>query len=98
MSVNVEVRNQARVHLWYEAKFGSIYPPLKKVTDGIDRYLIRSTCLGVDACTGKLYSTHGLSDLLNNRLRMNELNPRPDLFMEKAASYQARWPWLQRVE
>ncbi|WP_410481791.1 nucleotidyltransferase family protein [Pseudomonas plecoglossicida] len=98
LGVNVEVRNQARVHLWYEAKFGGTYPPLKKVTDGIDRYLIRSTCLGVDACTGKLYSTHGLNDLQNNRLRMNELNPRPSLFREKAASYQARWPWLQLIE
>lgn len=70
----------------------------KWVTEGIDRYLIRSTCLGVDACTGKLYSTHGLSDLLNNCLKMNELNPRPDLFRAKAASYRARWPWLQLVE
>ncbi|ESW41129.1 hypothetical protein O164_02160 [Pseudomonas taiwanensis SJ9] len=29
---------------------------------------------------------------------MNELNPRPGLFREKAASYQARWPWLVLVE
>ncbi|AOX09228.1 hypothetical protein D3C76_668710 [compost metagenome] len=98
LGINVEIRNQARVHLWYEEKFGGAYPPLEKVTDGIDRYLIRSTCLGVDAGTGKLYSTHGLNDLSNNWLRMNELNPRPDLFKAKAASYQARWPWLQLVE
>lgn len=97
LGVNVEIRNQARVHLWYERKFGGTYSPLKKVTDGIDRYLIRSTCLGIDACTGKLYSTHGLNDLLNNWLKMNELNPRPDLFRAKAASYQARWPWLELV-
>ncbi|MFJ4053887.1 nucleotidyltransferase family protein [Pseudomonas sp. NPDC089743] len=98
LGVNIEIRNQARVHLWYEAKFGGAYPPLKKVTDGIDRYLIRSTCLGVDAGTGELYCTHGLNDLSNDWLRMNELNPRPDLFRAKAASYQARWPWLQLVE
>ena len=24
----VEVRNQARVHLWFEAKFSEQYPPL----------------------------------------------------------------------
>jgi len=55
LGVNVEVRNQARVHLWYQGKFGGAYSPLLKVTDGIDRYLIRSTCLGVDVCTGTLY-------------------------------------------
>lgn len=98
LAVNVEVRNQARVHLWYAEKFGGTYSPLKKVTDGIDRYLIRSTCLGVDIDTGKLYSTHGLDDLQNDVLRMNALNPRPDLFRAKAASYQARWPWLQVLE
>ncbi|MFK0095407.1 nucleotidyltransferase family protein [Pseudomonas sp. NPDC090592] len=97
LGVNVEVRNQARVHLWYQAKFGGDYSPLLKVTDGIDRYLIRSTCLGVDVHTGALYSTHGLDDLQNDLLKMNELNPRPDLFRQKAASYQARWPWLVLV-
>lgn len=98
LGVNVEVRNQARVHLWYQAKFGGAYSPLNKVTDGIDRYLIRSTCLGVDVRTGTLYSTHGLDDLQNDLLRMNELNPRPALFREKAASYRERWPWLALVE
>jgi len=98
LGVNVEVRNQARIHIGYEAKFGGTYSPLNKVTDGIDRYLIRSTCLGGDVGTGELYSTHGLDDLQNDLLRMNELNPRPGLFREKAASYQARWPWLALVE
>ncbi|MDH4553696.1 nucleotidyltransferase family protein [Pseudomonas sp. BN417] len=94
LDVNVEIRNQARVHLWYESKFGAAYPQLRAVTDGIDRYLIKSTCLGVDVYTGKLYSTHGLDDLQNNLLSLNELNPQPDLFRAKAASYRERWPWL----
>jgi hypothetical protein len=98
LGVKVEVRNQARVHLWYEARFGGAYSPLKQVTDGIDRYLIRSTCLGVDVCTGALYSTHGLDDLQDDLLRMNELNARPSLFKAKAASYQERWPWLVLTE
>jgi len=97
LDVNVEVRNQARVHLWYESKFGAAYPQLRKVTDGIDRYLINSTCLGVDVYTGRLYSTHGLDDLQNNLLRLNKLNPLPSLFSQKAASYRARWPWLKLV-
>ena len=29
LNVSIEVRNQARVHLWYEEKFGLPYPPLK---------------------------------------------------------------------
>ena len=97
LDVNVEVRNQARVHLWYPSKFGAAYPRLYKVTDGIDRYLINATCLGVDVYTGELYSTHGLDDLHNNLLRLNQLNPLPGLFRQKAASYRERWPWLNVV-
>lgn len=94
----VEVRNQARVHLWYEEKFGVPYSPLTKVTDGIDRYLVRSTCLGLDVRSGELYSTHGLEDLQQGLLRSNPLNHQPRMFLEKAGSYQARWPWLRIVE
>ncbi|MGE8466189.1 hypothetical protein D3C81_924940 [compost metagenome] len=97
LGVNVEVRNQARVHLWYASKFGAAYPQLQRVTDGIDRYLIQSTCLGVDVYTGALYSTHGLDDLQHNVLRPNTLNRQPDLFEQKAASYRERWPWLKVV-
>ncbi|CAK16398.1 nucleotidyltransferase family protein [Pseudomonas entomophila] len=95
LGVNVEVRNQARVHLWYEAKFGAHYPQLKSVTEGIDRYLINSTCLGVDVVTGELYSTYGLEDLQNDVLSMNARNPQPVLFRRKADSYRERWPWLK---
>lgn len=93
----VEVRNQARVHLWYEEKFGVAYSPLNKVTDGIDRYLVRSTCLGLDVCSGELYSTHGLDDLGNGLLCSNPLNHQPEMFRRKAESYRARWEWLSIV-
>ena len=34
----------------------------------------------------------------NQRAGLNALNPRPDLFKAKAASYRERWPWLALVE
>jgi hypothetical protein len=37
----IEVRNQARVHLWYSEKFGMPYAPLGRATDGIDRFLMQ---------------------------------------------------------
>ena len=90
----VEVRNQARVHLWYEARFGAPYAPLRKVTDGIDRYLVCSTCVGLDVRSETLYSTHGLDDLRAGVLRSNPLNHQPAMFLRKARSYQERWNWL----
>lgn len=98
LGVTLEARNQARVHLWYATRFGVPYPRLAKVTDGIDRYLVSSTCLGLDIASGELYSTHGLDDLQHDLLRSNPLNHQPEMFRAKAESYRARWPWLTIVE
>ncbi|GMV62473.1 MAG: hypothetical protein AMXMBFR74_16410 [Parvibaculum sp.] len=34
IGAEVELRNQARVHLWYEEKFGTAYPPLRSPPRG----------------------------------------------------------------
>jgi hypothetical protein len=94
----IEVRNQARVHLWYSDHFGEDYPALRCARDGIDRYLVSCTCVGIAVSTGKLYAPDGLDDLTAGKLRMNPFNAIPRLFRQKAESYRARWPWLSIVE
>jgi hypothetical protein len=98
LEVNVEIRNQARVHLWYRQRFGGEYPKLRSARDGVDRYLIAGTCMGLDVATGEVYAPNGLADTEHGLLRINPGNPRPDLFDQKARSYQARWPWLRIIE
>lgn len=94
LGAEVEVKNQARVHLWYERRFGSAYPRLSSAPDGMDRYLVSCTCVGIEAATGELYAPNGLEELESGTLRMNPKNARPDLFRRKAEAYRARWPWL----
>jgi hypothetical protein len=43
----LEVRNQARVHLWYPQKHRLPYPELHGSTEGIDRFLTRNTKVGI---------------------------------------------------
>lgn len=95
LGVRIEIKNQARVHLWYSQRFGGSYPRLQSTTDGIDRYLIAGTCIGLDIETGEVYTPHGLADTEQGILRINPKTPQPDLFEQKAKSYQARWPWLR---
>jgi hypothetical protein len=94
----VEVKNQARVHLWYRQRFGGAYPQLRSATDGIDRYLVQCTCIGIEVETGRLYAPNGLADMAEGILRPNPLNPSPELFRAKAEAYRARWPWLTIAE
>ena len=94
----VEVKNQARVHIWYGERFGPGYPQLASSRDGVDRFLIGCTrvALRVDQHNaGELYAPDGLTDLFEGILRPNPVNDRPALFLAKSESYRARWPWLR---
>ena len=103
LDVLVDVKNQARVHLWYPQRFGGgDYAPLQTVEDGIARFLARATCIGLmpqfDG-TLRLIAPYGLEET-----RRGELRPTPfrwvdiEKFRAKAQSYIARWPWLRIVE
>lgn len=95
LDVTIEASNQARVHIWYESYFGHPYPELCSACDGIDRFLVLGTCVGIRP--GEVYAPYGLELLYDGVLTMNPLTPYGDLFARKAASYRARWPWL-RIE
>ena len=43
----VEVRNQARVHLWFEAKFGEAYTALAGAAEALERFTSATFAVGV---------------------------------------------------
>ena len=93
----IEVRNQARVHLWYEQKFGAPYPPLTKASDGIDRFLMPSAQVGIRRSGDgyEVYAPAGFDDLENMVVRPNiTANFQAARYHEKAARWQALWPEL----
>jgi hypothetical protein len=101
LGVTIETKNQARVHTWYPQWFGKPYAPLQSSRDGIGRFLVPCTCVGVQAdesATPRLHAPYGLDDLYRGILRPNPLIDHRELFRQKAASYQSRWDWLQIVE
>jgi uncharacterized protein len=93
LGVTVEASNQARVHLWYESYFGKTYGELRSACDGIDRFLVTATCVGVRP--GEVYAPYGLTLLYDGVLSMNVRIPHRVLFEKKARSYMTRWPWLR---
>jgi hypothetical protein len=98
LEATIELRNQARVHLWYPRRFGHAYPQLHGSTDGIDRFLVECTCVGIECAAGRsprVYASHGLDDLHAGVLRPNRRNHPQSRFAEKASSYATRWPWLR---
>jgi hypothetical protein len=94
----VEVRNQARVHLWFEKKFGTDepYPPLENSAAALKRFVATAFCVGVRMEADDSLSVHaplGLEDLFALHLRPNPLRVKGAGGWDRTtASAKARWP------
>ena len=101
LGCEVDVRNQARVHMWYESEFGVAgYPQLHKATDGIDNFLAVCCMVGVRKTTAgsvDLYAPFGADDVLDRIMRQNPWYPNAprDCYERKAERWRALWPALQ---
>ena len=91
----VEVRNQARVHLWFEDHFGEAYTPLSHSAEALTRFVAPAFAVGVrlrsdDAL--EVFAPFGLGDLFAMRLRPNPGRDRSRAYARIAASIRERWP------
>jgi hypothetical protein len=92
----VEVRNQARVHLWFEGKFGEPYGPLSCTAEALERFASATFAVGIRLeMNDRLHivAPFGLADLFALRLRPN---PRWKTFhfARTSAGVRRRWPEL----
>lgn len=99
-SANIQIRNQARVHLWYEDHFGVPCAPLGSVEAGIDQFLTLSTAASVrKLADGRIefYAPGGLDDIFSLTVRPNVTKGRRHLYEAKSAGWALRWPELTVV-
>jgi uncharacterized protein len=92
----VEVRNQARVHVWFEGKFGEAYAPLTSSGEALERFVSSTFAVGARlAPDGRMtiVAPFGLDDLFALRMRPNPIR-RTGGFERAAAGLKARWPEL----
>ncbi|MFE3035940.1 nucleotidyltransferase family protein [Streptomyces canus] len=97
LRAEVEIRNEARVHLWYERKFGVPCPPYDSTEAAIDRFAATTCCLGVrlEPDRGwRVYAPHGLSDVFNLVVRPNPVLAPRAVYDAKTARWKEEWPEL----
>ncbi len=97
----VEVRNQARVHLWFEGRFGSPYAPLSCTDEALERYLCFSDAVGIRLEADdriSIVAPFGLEDVFAMVLRPNPNRGPTNNTNPKVASIQARWPEVEFKE
>jgi uncharacterized protein len=93
----VQIRNQARVHLWYERKFGVACPPHESAEAAIDTFEATTACLGVRLLPGqrwRIYAPHGFADVFNLVVRPNPVLAPREVYERKTARWRRQWPGL----
>lgn len=96
LPVKLDVKNEARVHLWYEEVFGYPIAPYRSTADAIASFPTTATALGVRWADDKFAccAPFGLEDLFALRVRPNKRQITPAIYAAKVRRWQSIWPEL----
>lgn len=96
----VEVRNQARVHLWFPQKFGAPYPQLQSSAEMMNYFASRTHAVAIRLEADdrlSVFAPFGLDDMFAFRLTPNAALDNRQTHETKAGRAKAIWPELTVV-
>lgn len=91
----LQVRNQARVHLWFPQKFGIAVTPLACSAASLGRYASKTHAVGArltDSGALEIVAPFGLDDIFSFRIVPNPVLMNKPAHDAKAARAKAVWP------
>jgi hypothetical protein len=97
----VDVTNEARVHLWYEGRFGVPLAPYRSTAEAIATWPATATAVGVRPRAGgglEVCAPFGLDDLLHLVVRPNPVLVPEAVYRAKAERWKATWPRLTALD
>ncbi len=96
LPVPFDVKNEARVHLWYEARFGKAIAPYRSTEDAIATFPTTATSIGVRLADGRfeISAPFGLADLCRLVVRPNKKQITIRIYQAKVARWRTLWPSL----
>ncbi len=95
LPVPVEIRNQARVHLWAPQKFDVDFEPLKSSAEMLDRFASKTHAVGVrldESDAISIVAPFGLDDIFSFRIVPNHVLDNRTTHEKKGARARAQWP------
>jgi uncharacterized protein len=89
-------KNEARVHLWYEGRFGHPIAPYSSCTDAIANFSTTATAIGVRRHDGEVEccAPFGLDNLFRLIVRPNKRQITEAVYEVKLAQWRSLWPRL----
>lgn len=97
--IECDIKNEARVPIWYPEKFGKFIDPYKNVEDAISSWGTSITCVGVRLENKKLVvcAPYGLNDIFSMTIRPIKKQYTKEGYLEKTANWKKKWPLLTIV-
>ncbi len=98
LDADLEVKNQARVPIWFPEKFGKPYPPLTHSRKFINRFLATVCVIGLQPKkdTINVHAPYGFVDVSNMYIRPNLSSTfQPQAYLNKVERWKETWPELQ---
>lgn len=95
LGLELEVRNQARVHLWFGTRFGFSMPPMASTAEAPARYASMAHAIGIRLTRDggfEIVAPYGLRDVFAMHLRPNRAFPNGATHDVKAQRCLKIWP------
>jgi uncharacterized protein len=98
--LHFDVKNEARVHTWYERKFGFPIQPYTSTPHAIGTFPTTATSVGVrPAAAGlALCAPFGVSDLEQLIVRPNKTLITREIYVAKVNRWKGIWPLLKMLD
>ena len=95
-AIPVDIKNQARVHLWYKELNGFDITPYDSVESAINTWPTTATAIGVrmENDSLKIYAPFGLDDLFGMIVRPNKTLITEEIYIQKVTKWSKKWPGL----
>lgn len=96
LPVALDVKNQARVHLWYRDHYGYDLPPYTSVEQAIGTWPTTATAVGVrlEGSGLTVCAPFGLNDLFGQIVRPNKTQITEETYQKKCEKWGLKWSTL----
>jgi uncharacterized protein len=96
LPLKLDIRNEARVHLWYKDRFGYAIKPYSSSAEAIATFPTTATSVGIRRVFGKFEccAPYGLDDLFGLVVTPNKRQITRAIYEAKIDRWRSTWPDL----
>merc|ERR1711976_855026 len=99
-NINIDVTNQARVHLWYHHIFHKKISPYTSVEEAIKSWPTTASAIGIRKENQEFIvcAPFGLDDLFSLTVRPHKFQITEDVYIAKVQRWLEKWPQLNIIK